>query len=247
KDNQGNIRGFFTPDGKPVPEVEEIEKYGDEGNLWHYRWFVLHDVAGLAELAGGKEKLSDDLEYFFEHDFYMHLNEPDYHAPFLFNYLGKPYLTQKWARTFTTKKVTQLYHNHGLFEKPVVARIYRADTKGYIETMDDDAGAMSSWFVMSAMGLFPYDPVEPIYQIGSPIFPELILHLDKGKDFRIIAKHVSEDNFYIQSAKLNGKEFDQPWIDYKTVMEGGTLEFEMGSQPNKQWGRPKVNNANERN
>jgi putative alpha-1,2-mannosidase len=204
--------------------------------LWHYRWFVLHDVAGLAELAGGKEKLSDDLEYFFGHDFYMHLNEPDYQAPFLFNYLGKPYLTQKWARTFTTKEVTQLYHNHGLFEKPVVSRIYRADTKGYIETMDDDAGAMSSWFVMSAMGLFPYDPVEPIYQIGSPIFPELVLHLDNGKDFRIIAKNVSEDNFYIQSAKLNEKEFDQPWIDYKTLMEGGTLEFEMGSQPNKQWG-----------
>ncbi|MDX9880844.1 MAG: GH92 family glycosyl hydrolase [Prolixibacteraceae bacterium] len=242
KDNQGNIRGFFTPDGKPVPEVEEMEKYGDEGNLWHYRWFVLHDVAGLAELAGGKEKLSDDLEYFFGHDFYMHLNEPDYQAPFLFNYLEKPYLTQKWVRTFTTKEVTQLYHNHGLFEKPVVSRIYRTDTKGYIETMDDDAGAMSSWFVMSAMGLFPYDPVEPIYQIGSPIFPELVLHLDNGKDFRMIAKNVNEDNFYIQSAKLNGKEFDQSWIDYKTIMEGGTLEFEMGSLPNKQRGRNFENN-----
>jgi len=242
KDNQGNIRGFFTPDGNPVPEVEEMEKYGDEGNLWHYRWFVLHDVAGLAELAGRKEKLSDDLEYFFGHDFYMHLNEPDYHAPFLFNYLEKPYLTQKWARTFTTKEVTQLYHNHGLFEKPLVSRIYRADTKGYIETMDDDAGAMSSWFVMSAMGLFLYDPVEPIYQIGSPIFPELILHLDNGKDFRIIAKNVSEDKFYIQSAELNGKEFNQPWIDYKAIMEGGTLKFEMGSQPNKQWGLSLKNN-----
>jgi len=236
KDNQGNLRGFFTPGGQPVPDVEEFEKYVYEGNLWHYRWFVLHDMNGLAELAGGKEKLSDDLEYFFEHDFYMHLNEPDIHAPFLFNYLGKPYLTQKWARTFTTKSVTQLYHNHGFFEKPVVNRIYRADPKGYIESMDDDAGAMSSWFVMSAMGLFPSDPVEPYYLIGSPIFPELILHLDCGKDFRILAKNVSEENFYIQSAKLNGREFNQPWIAYKTLQEGGTLEFEMGNQPNKQWG-----------
>jgi putative alpha-1,2-mannosidase len=117
-----------------------------------------------------------------------------------------------------------------------VGRIYRADTKGYIETMDDDAGAMSSWFVMSAMGLFPYDPAEPVYQIGSPIFPELILHLDNGKDFKIIAKNVSEDNFYIQSARLNGREFNQPWIEYKTLREGGTLELEMGSQPNKRWG-----------
>lgn len=236
KDNQGNVRGFFTPGGQPVPDVEEFEKYVYEGNLWHYRWFVLHDVNGLIELAGGKEKLPDDLEYFFEHDFYMHLNEPDVHAPFLFDLLGKPYLTQKWVRTFTTKEVVQLYHNHGLFEKPVVSRIYRADPKGYIETMDDDAGAMSSWFVMSAMGLFPLDPVEPVYLIGSPIFPELTLHLDNGKDFKIMAHNVSEDNYYIQSAKLNGEPFNQPWIDYKTLIEGGTLEFEMGDKPNIDWG-----------
>jgi len=236
KDNQGNIRGFFTPNGKTVPEVEEMERYADEGNLWHYRWFVLHDINGLAELAGGKDKLSDDLEYFFENNFYMHLNEPDYHAPFLFNYLGKPHLTQKWARTFTTKKVIQLYHNHGTFEKPVVNRIYRTDHKGYIETMDDDAGAMSSWFVMSTMGLFPYDPVIPVYQIGSPVFRELILHLDNGKDFRILAKNVSEDNFYIKSARLNGKNYNQSWIDYETIVQGGVLEFSMDSQSNEQWG-----------
>jgi len=236
KDMQGNIRGFFTPDGKPVSDVEEIDTYGDEGNLWQYRWFVLHDINGLAELAGGKEKLSDDLEYFFDNDFYMALNEPDYHAPFLFNYLGKPYLTQKWVRTYTTKVVTQKYHNHGLFQEPVVSRVYRADTKGYIETMDDDAGAMSSWFVMSAMGLFPYNPVEPVYQIGSPIFPELILHLDNGKKFRIIARNVSEENFYIQSARLDGKEYNKPWIEYQTLMNGGTLELQMSDMPNKQWG-----------
>ncbi|MDD4192464.1 MAG: GH92 family glycosyl hydrolase [Mangrovibacterium sp.] len=237
KDNQGNVRGFFTPDGKPVSDVEEMEKSVYEGNLWHYRWFVLHDMDGLTELAGGKEKLSDDLEYFFEHDFYMHLNEPDVHAPFLFNLLGKPYLTQKWARTFTTKEVVQLYHNHGLFEEPVVSRIYRADPKGYIETMDDDAGAMSSWFVMSAMGLFPLDPVQPVYLIGSPIFPELTLHLDNGNDFKIVAHNVSEENFYIRSARLNGQEFNQSWINYKTLMEGGLLEFEMAPQPNPEWGK----------
>jgi len=236
KDNQGNLRGFFTPKGEPVPDVEEMETHVYEGNLWHYRWFVLHDIAGLISLRGGAEALADDLNYFFEKDFYMHLNEPDVHAPFLFNYMGKPYLTQKWARTFTTKEVTQLYHNHGVFEKPVVSRIYRADTKGYIETMDDDAGAMASWFVMSALGLFPSDPVEPVYLIGSPIFPEIVLHFDNGKDFTIIAKNVSEDNFYIQSAKLNGEDYEKPWIEYKTLMAGGTLEFVMGEKPNKEWG-----------
>jgi len=236
KDNQGTVRGFFTPEGKHVQDVEDFEKYVYEGNLWHYRWFVLHDINGLAELRGGVEKLSDDLEYFFEKDYYMHLNEPDIHAPYLFDYLGKPYLTQKWARAFTTKEVTQLYHNHGKFDKPLVKRIYRNDHQGYIESMDDDAGAMASWFVMSAMGLFPSDPSEPYYLIGSPIFPEMILHLKGGKDFRIIAKNVSEDNFYIQSARLNGKDYQKPWIEYKTLMESGTLEFEMGPVPDKKWG-----------
>ena len=115
-DDQGNVRGFFTPDGQPVPSVEDFEKYVYEGHLWHYRWWVLHDLEGLAKLRGGHDKLADDLEYFFENDFYMHLNEPDFHYPFLFNVHGKPWLTQKWVRTFTTKPVTQLYHNHGLFE-----------------------------------------------------------------------------------------------------------------------------------
>ena len=239
KDNQGNVRGFFTPGGNPVPDVEAFEKYVYEGNLWHYRWFVLHDIDGLIKLRGGKDKLADDLEYFFDHDFYMHLNEPDYHAPFLFDLLGKPYLTQKWARKFTTKKVVQLYHNHGFFEKPIVKRIYRADPEGYIESMDDDTGAMSSWFVMSAMGLFQLDMGKPVYLIGSPIFPEMILHLDNGKDFKIIANNVSEDNFYIQSAKLNGKEFNQPQIDYDTIVNGGVLEFEMGAEPNLEWGAGK--------
>jgi putative alpha-1,2-mannosidase len=132
--------------------------------------------------------------------------------------------------------VTQLYHNHGFFKKPVVKHIYRTDTKGYIETMDDDAGAMASWFVMSSMGLFQTDMAQPVYLIGSPIFPEMTLHLDNGNNFKIVANNVSENHFYIQSAKLNGQEFNQPWIDYKTIMNGGVLEFEMGNKPNKQWG-----------
>jgi putative alpha-1,2-mannosidase len=237
KDREGTVRGFFTPEGKEVDDVEDFEKHVYEGHLWHYRWFVLHDVEGLAQLRGSKELLADDLEYFFEKDLFMIVNEPDLHAPYLFNYLDKPWLTQKWARRFTTKEVTQLYHNHGLYETPVVSRIFRADTKGYIETMDDDAGAMASWFVMSAMGLFPLDPALPYYLIGSPIFPEYRIHLDNGKHFTVKANNVSEDNFYIQSATLNGEEFDQCWIAYDTIMAGGVLEFEMGNRPNKEWGK----------
>jgi putative alpha-1,2-mannosidase len=103
--------------------------------------------------------------------------------------------------------------------------------------MDDDAGAMASWFVMSAMGLFPLDPALPYYLIGSPIFPEYRIHLDNGKHFTVKANNVSEDNFYIQSATLNGEEFDQCWIAYDTIMAGGVLEFEMGNRPNKEWGK----------
>lgn len=236
KDREGIVRGFFTPEGKEVDDVEDFEKYVYEGHLWHYRWFVLHDVEGLAQLRGSKDQLADDLEYFFEKDMFMMVNEPDIHAPFMFNYLGKPWLTQKWARTFTTKEVTQLYHNHGLYETPFVSRIFRADTKGYIETMDDDAGAMASWFVMSAMGLFPSDPAMPYYLIGSPIFPEYRIHLDNGNTFIVKANSVSENNYYIQSATLNGVEFDQCWVSYDTIMKGGVLEFEMGDVPNENWG-----------
>jgi putative alpha-1,2-mannosidase len=86
------------------------------------------------------------------------------------------------------------------------------------------------------MGLFQMDMLSPIYQIGSPIFPRMKLHLGNGNKFEIIANNVSEENFYIQSAKLNGLDFNKCWLDYETIMKGGTLAFEMGSQPNKEWG-----------
>lgn len=240
KDDQGNVRGFFTLNKEPV---DSVEPWGCcyEGNSWHYRWFVFHDMKGFVSLRGSRDLLADDLEYFFEQNLYMHLNEPDMHAPFLFDYLGKPYLTQKWARAFTTKVVTQRFHNHGFYEKPVVRRIYRADPEGYIPTMDDDVGAMSSWFVMSAMGLFPGVPGDPYYLIGSPVFPEIRLHLKGGKVFTIKANNVSEDNFYIQSASLNGCSYNKPWIEYSTIISGGKLEFEMGPKPNKSWGSEPAN------
>ena len=236
KDNQGNVRGFFTPNRGTVDDVEEIGRYCYEGSLWHYRWFVPHDMKGFADLRGGREALADDLEYFFDHDFYMHVNEPDIQAPFLFNYLGKPYLTQKWARAFTTKEVTQLYHNHGLYKKPIVKRIYRDDPQGYILSMDDDCGALSSWFVFSAIGLFPGAPGNPEFLIGSPIFPEVRLRLKGNATFVVRANNVSEENFYIQSAKLNGNSYHKSWIEYSDMVQGGILELEMGPEPHLSWG-----------
>ncbi|MBT2293574.1 glycoside hydrolase family 92 protein [Paenibacillus albidus] len=236
KDDQGNVRGFFTPNAGTVDKVSNVNQYAYQGNLWTYRWTVPHDIQGLAKLRGGNEALVNDLKYFFDDvNEYVAINEPDVHAPYLFNYLGKPYLTQYYAREYTTEEVVQKYHNHGLYTYPMVSRVYRADPEGYLQSMDDDAGAMSSWFVYSAMGLFPGNPGDPYYLIGSPIFDEMTLHLDNGKDFTVKANNVSSDNRYIQSGQLNGANFEKTWISYADIMAGGTLEFEMASTPNTAW------------
>ncbi|WP_223870025.1 GH92 family glycosyl hydrolase, partial [Paenibacillus sabuli] len=236
-DDEGNVRGFFTPNGRDVSRVSNVNEYAYQGNLWTYRWFVPHDIQGLAELRGGEQELAEDLLYFFdEAQEYVAVNEPDLHVPYLFNYLGLPYLTQYYAREYTTEEVVQRYHNHGLYAHPIKSRVYRADPEGYLPSMDDDAGAMSSWFVYSAMGLFPGNPGDPYYLIGSPVFPELTLHLDNGETFTIRAEGVSADNRYIQSATLNGGAFDQAWLGHDTVTAGGVLELQMGDTPNTAWG-----------
>ncbi|MDI4647645.1 GH92 family glycosyl hydrolase [Cohnella hashimotonis] len=237
-DEKGDKRGFFTPNAQTVArtDVTAVDKYAYQGNLWTYRWFVPQDVGGLADLMGGKQAMAQDLQHFFAIDEYMAINEPDLQVPYLFNYLGHPYLTQYYAREFTTEVVTQKYHNHGPYAYPIQSRVYRDDPEGYLPSMDDDAGGMSSWFVYSAMGLYPANPGDPYFLIGSPIFDEMTLHLDGGKTFTIKANNVSSENRFIQSAKLNGADFDQAWIDYDDIMAGGTISFEMGATPNTSWG-----------
>lgn len=237
-DENGVKTGFFTPNGTTVAknDVTAVDKYAYQGNLWTYRWSATQDMNGLAKLMGGKTEMAKQLQDFFARNEYMAINEPDIDVPYLFNYLGYPYLTQYYAREYTTEVVTQKYHNHGLYAYPIQSRVYRADPEGYLPSMDDDAGGMSSWFVYSAMGLFPGNPGDANFLIGSPIFSELTLHLDGGKTFTIKADNVSSENRFIQSAELNGQSFDQAWISYADVMNGGTLEFEMGSGPNYAWG-----------
>lgn len=237
-DENGKKMGFFTPNGITVgsEDVAKVDKFAYQGNLWHYRWSASQDMDGLAELMGGKTEMAKQLLDFFSRDEYMAVNEQDLDAPYLFNYLGYPYLTQYYAREFTTEVVTQKYHNHGLYSYPMKSRIYRADPEGYLSSMDDDAGAMASWFVYSALGIYPANPGDAAFLIGSPIFSEVNLHLDGGKTFTIKANQVSSENRFIQSAQLNGKVFDQAWISYEDIMNGGTLEFEMTSVPNTAWG-----------
>ncbi|MFB5762742.1 GH92 family glycosyl hydrolase [Paenibacillus medicaginis] len=242
-DEKGEKRGFFTPNARNVSasEITQVDKYAYQGNLWQYRFFVLQDIAGLADLMGGIREMAGELLHFFEINEYMAVNETaPLDAPYLFNYLRMPYLTQYYAREYTTEVVTQNYHNHGRYAFPIKSRVYRDDPEGYLPTMDDDAGAMASWYVYSAMGIYPGNPGEAMFLIGSPIFSEVKLHLDNGKTFTIKANNVSSDNRFIQSAELNGSNFDQAWIRYEDIMQGGTLEFSMGSVPNTSWGASKA-------
>ncbi|MBB3109647.1 putative alpha-1,2-mannosidase [Paenibacillus phyllosphaerae] len=237
-DEKGVKTGFFTPNGTTVGagDILAVDRYAYQGNLWQYRWSVPQDINGLAELMGGKTEMAKQLQHFFAIDEYMAVNEEDLFAPYLFNYLGYPYLTQYYAREYTTEVVTQKYHNHGAYAYPIQSRIYRDDPEGYLPSMDDDAGGMSSWYVYSALGLFPGNPGEAHFLIGSPIFSEVKLHMGSGKTLTIKADNVSSENRFIQSAKLNGGDFDQAWISYEDLMAGGTLEFQMDSTPNTNWG-----------
>ena len=207
-----------------------------EGNAWQYTWFVPQDVPGLVE-AMGRERFVSRLNEGFEKSaptrfnaagdrFWLfplnHGNQPTMHVAWLFNWAGKPWLTQKWARA-----ILEAYYGH-------------SPADAYLG--DEDQGQMSAWFVMSAMGLFQMDGgcrVDPIYELGSPLYPKVVLHLSKeyygGKTFTIVARNASRANRYIQSARLNGRALDSWWIPQRDVMHGGTLELELGPQPNEGW------------
>lgn len=208
-----------------------------EANAWNYSFFVPHDVRGLVNLIGKEEfnqRLNDGFEKSKDADFnanfnvtgdyYInHGNQPIMQAAYLFNYSGKPWLTQKWVRA-----IQDSYYGSDPY-------------KAWLG--DEDEGQMGSWFVMSAMGLFQTDggaSVKPFYEITSPIFKNITIHLDPkyypGKTFHIEAKNISDKNRYIQSATLNGRALNKPWFYHDELVKGGKLTLVMGSQPNDNWG-----------
>jgi predicted alpha-1,2-mannosidase len=226
--------GYFRPrhrDGTWVADFSPFDsKNYTEGTAWQYAWFVPHDMKGLVELMGEREfirRLEEGFENsrprFDSEDKYVNVgNQPNMQAPWLFNYAGAPWLTQKWVREVM---------EHSFGDGP----------QGYVG--DEDQGQSGAWYTMSAMGLFEMDggcALRPIYEIGSPVFDRVVIHLDPkyypGRRFVIEARHNSPQNVYIQSATLNGKAINQPWIYHSDVMKGGELVLEMGPQPNKNWG-----------
>ena len=200
-----------------------------ESNPYQQGWFVPHDVKGLTELLGGKEKAIADLSNFFEkapvslewNDYYNQANEPVHHVPFLFNRLGAPWLTQKWARLICDRA----YHN--------------SEEDGLVG--NEDVGQMSAWYVLAAAGFHPVCPGDNRYELFSPLFKKVSIQLDpvyaSGGKFTIVAKNNSPANYYIQSAKLNGKSYNKCWISHSDIVKGGLLELEMGDQPNMNWGK----------
>jgi predicted alpha-1,2-mannosidase len=241
-----DIRFFRARDSKgcwlPFPDPRVIdETYVYEATMWQWRWFVLQDIPGLIELCGGKEKFLDDLNYFFDNDLYNHNNEQDLHVAFLFNQAGAPWLSQKWVHRILAQPMKQIYGSHGFYKVPYQGRIYRADPESYIPEMDDDCGTMSSWYVLASMGLYQVCIGDPTFQLTSPLFHRIEIFTDptkrSKKSFIIEAKNLSEQNFYIQSAELNGRVYNKSRLHYEDLVAGGSLIYQMGSTPNKDWGR----------
>lgn len=227
--------GTWFPDFDPFKSGAN-EKYV-EGNAWQLSYYVPQDIPGLAN-AIGEKRFIDRLTWGFGESYKLRFNAPgdqywDYpviqgnqqsmHFAFLFNWVKQPWLTQKWSRAIVDR-----FYGYG------VANAYLGD---------EDQGQMSAWFIMNALGLFQTDggaSANPIYEIGSPIFPKVTIHLNKqygrGEAFTIKANHVSRINKYVQSATLNGKSLPSFWFPAKELLKGGDLILEMGAEPNKNWG-----------
>jgi predicted alpha-1,2-mannosidase len=197
-----------------------------ESNPLQQTWSVPHDVYGLIEQMGA-ERFVSSLEDFFDrtppgfgwNPWYNHSNEPVHHVPYLFVYVGKPWLTQRWVRR-------------------ILDQAYKATVDGICG--NDDVGQMSAWYIMSAMGFYPVCPGTGVYIIGAPLFRRLRIQLDpvwhKGRTFTVMAPRNSAENPYVQSVQLNGKPLTRSWIRHEEITQGGELVFEMGPAPNEQWG-----------
>ena len=237
--------GFMSPktaDGEWVenfnPKLDGGQggrDYFAECNSWIFTFHVQHDVQGLIELMGGKENFVKRLDSLFieqydgpKYDFLKQFpdatgligqfcqgNEPAFHIPYLYNYAGAPWKTQRKVRE--------------------IMRLWFGDGPLGI-CGDEDNGAMSAWYVFSAMGFYPVCPGNPSYNIGSPIFDETTINIGNGKDFVIKAENASPKNKYIQSAELNGKLYDKSWLLHSDIAAGGTLMLYMGDRPNREWG-----------
>ena len=236
---------FFHPKDKEGKFIEPFDyvfsggagarDYYDENNGWTYRWDVQHNIADLVALMGGPQKFVQNLNEMYrkplgrsKYAFYAQLpdqsgnvgqfsmgNEPSLHIPYLYNYAGQPWETQKRVRS-------------------LIRQWFRNDLMGI--PGDEDGGGLSSFVVFSCMGFYPVTPGIPVYNIGSPFFPEIKVDMGNGHFFEIVAQNASGENKYIQSATLNGQPLEKPWFKHDDIAKGGKLVLVMGAKANKKWG-----------
>lgn len=236
--------GFFHPKDQQGSFIEPFDyRFSgglgarhayDENNGWVYRWDVPHNVADLIELLGGKEKFVQGLEDMFSeplgksrYEFYANLpdhtgnvgqfsmgNEPSMHIPYLYNYAGEPWRTQK-----------RVYN--------LLKQWFRNDLMGI--PGDEDGGGLTSFVVFSQLGFYPVTPGLPMYVIGTPRFEKVTMQIGNGKSFEIVCLNYSPEHKYIQSARLNGEVWNKSWFSHDDLMKGGKLELVMGKKPNKRW------------
>jgi predicted alpha-1,2-mannosidase len=216
-DKQNNsVRGKFK-DGSWTQNFNKLDRmpYITEGTPWQYTWYVPQDVEGLIKLMGGEEKFNENLDDFFAKDQYWHGNEPGQQIPFLYNYSGQPWKTQK--------KVSEIMEQE-----------YGLGPGGL--SGNDDGGQMSAWYVFAALGFYPVCPSVPEYVISGPHFDKITIKLPKNKILVITAPGASEGKNYIKQVKFNGYVYDRNYLNHFDLMNGGTLEFMMSKKPNEKWG-----------
>jgi len=233
------VTGFMRGRQKDGQWVSDFDPYVwggpyTEGDAWHYNWSVFHDVKGLIRLMGGEARFIGRLDSVFLapstvkygtyggmiHEMkemviahmgqYAHGNQPIQHMIYLYSYAGQPWKTQQHIRE-------------------VMDKLYNATEKGF--PGDEDQGGMSSWYVLSAMGIYSVCPGTDQYVLGSPVFNKVTITLENGKRFVIDAAGNSASNVYIRSATLNGREYGHNWITYNDIVSGGVLHFEMSDKP----------------
>ena len=240
-DKETNLMRGRNQDGKFQTPFSPL-KWGDaftEGNSWHYSWSVFHDPQGLINLMGGKQTFVQMLDSVFNvpplfddsyyggviHEIremqimnmgnYAHGNQPIQHMIYMYNYAGEPWKAQYWIRK-------------------VMDKLYTAQADGYCG--DEDNGQTSAWYVFSAMGFYPVCPGANQYVIGTPYFDRMTLHLENGKTMTITAQNCSQENKYIQSLSINGTPSTKNFFTHEQLIQGGNIQYVMGSTPNKQRG-----------
>lgn len=235
KDRALEYRKFWNKDFKDLSksDVDRMQARGlYQGTIWQYRWFVPYDFKGLVALDGGEEAYLAHLDEFFAKDLYNHANEPDLQVPLMYNVTRSGYKSQYWMRQLAADTVIQNYFNdnsRGIGS--YIGKIYKNEPQAYLRTMDDDAGAMSAWYIFTASGFSPACVGWPVYYLNVPLFPSLTYHLPKGKTFRIETENFDLKNKYIQAVFLNGKPFKRNYITQEEINTGGILKIVAAADP----------------